>query len=196
MGETASASILASRLDYRVLLNYAQPHFIGSTWSSLTSFSIERNSENPLFTAGTGDLSFQVERLISRKHNTRLQLRYDFNKTILSDLLVPELVLSQDRNVLLSTFSGSLILDKRDKPLDAHRGELATINLGITPTALGSSANYAKLFGQYAFYKPVHSGGVCQQHSGRTGVALCRKLCADEPVVLFRRRHFVAGISD
>jgi outer membrane protein insertion porin family len=157
LGETASASILLSRLDQKALTAYAQPHFIGSDWHSLTSFSLERNSENPLFTAGLGDLAFQVERLISRKRNTRLQLRYDFNKTTLSHLLVPELVLDQDRHVRLSTFSTSLIRDTRDKPLDAHRGDFATLTLGITPTALGSSANFAKLFGQYAFYKPVSS---------------------------------------
>jgi outer membrane protein insertion porin family len=157
LGETASASILLSRLDQRLLTAYAQPHFFGSQWSSLTSFSIERTTENPLFAAGLGDVSFQVERLISRKKNTRLQIRYDFNKTMLSHLLVPELVLPQDRNVRLSTFSTSLIQDTRDKPLDAHRGVFATLNLGITPSALGSSANFAKLFGQYAYYKPFHS---------------------------------------
>jgi len=157
MGETASGSILLSRLDQKVLTTYGQPFFIGSNWTSLTSFSIERNSENPLFTAGLGDLSFQVERLISRKTNTRLQLRYDFNKTDLSHLIVPELVLDQDRHVLLSTVSATLIRDTRDKPLDAHRGMFATVNLGITPTAFGSSANFAKLFAQYAYYKPVHS---------------------------------------
>ena len=157
MGEMANATILLARLDQRALATYTQPHFIGSQWSSLSSFSIERTSENPLFTAGLGDLSFQLERLISHKHNTRLQVRYDFNKTILSHLLVPELVLPQDRNVRLSTFSGTLIQDTRDKPLDAHRGMFATLNLGITPTALGSSANFAKLFGQFAHYKPVRS---------------------------------------
>src|SRR5207302_8961000 len=113
LGETASASILLSRLDQRVLTAYAQPHFIGSQWSSLTSFSVERTTDNPLFTAGLGDLAFQVERLISRKKNTRLQLRYDFNKTILSHLLVSDLVLPQDRNVRLSTLSASLIRDTR-----------------------------------------------------------------------------------
>jgi outer membrane protein assembly factor BamA len=86
-----------------------------------------------------------------------LQLRYNFNKTTLSHLLVPELVLSQDQHVRLSTWSGTLIRDTRDKPLDAHRGSFSTVNLGITPTALGSSANFAKLFGQYAYYKPIHS---------------------------------------
>jgi outer membrane protein insertion porin family len=157
LAEIASASILLSRLDQRGLTTYSQPHFIGSQWHSLTSFSVERNSENPLFTASLGDLSFQLERLISRKSNTRLQLRYDFNKTVLSHLLVPELVLPQDQHVLLSTWSATLIRDTRDKPLDAHRGYFSTINLGITPTAFGSSANFAKLFGQYAYYKPVHS---------------------------------------
>jgi outer membrane protein assembly factor BamA len=143
---------------------------LGSEWGSLTSFSIERTSENPLFTAGLGDLSFQVERLISRKHNTRLQIRYDFNKTILSHLIVPELVLPRDRNVRLSTISGTLIRDTRDKPLDAHRGIFSTLNLGITPTAFGSSANFAKLLGQFAYYKPVQS--LVFANSIRLGLAI------------------------
>jgi outer membrane protein insertion porin family len=157
LAETASASILLSRLDQRVLTTYGQPHFVNSQWSSLYSFSLERTTENPLFAASLGDLSFQLERLLNRKTNTRLQLRYDFNKTILSHLLVDELVLPQDRNVRLSTFSGTLLRDTRDKPLDAHRGSFSTINLGITPVALGSSADFVKLFGQYAFYKQLHS---------------------------------------
>ncbi len=169
MAETAGTSILLSRLDQRFLASYAQPHFIGSNWLSLTSLSIERNSENPLFTAGLGDLSFQVERLISRKTNTRLQLRYNLNRTTLSHLLVPDLVLDRDRHVQLSTLSSSLIRDTRDKPLDAHRGVLGTVNLGITPVALGSSANFAKLFGQYAWYRTVRS--VVFANSVRLGLA-------------------------
>jgi outer membrane protein assembly factor BamA len=157
LGETASASILLSRLDQRLLTTYAQPHFVGSQWSSLTSISLERTTENPLFGANLGDASFQLERLISRKNNTRFQVRYDFNKTILSQLLVPDLVLARDRNVHLSTFSGTLIRDTRDKPLDAHRGTFDNLTLGITPAALGSSASFAKLVGQYAIYKPFHS---------------------------------------
>ena len=157
LAETWTASLLLARLDQRAQTTYTQPHFIGSQWQSLASFSLERNSENPLFTAALGDASFQVERLLSRKTNTRLQLRYDYNKTDLSHILVPELVLDQDRSVRLSTVSGTLIRDTRDKPLDAHKGLFSTIDLGITPTAFGSSANFAKLFTQYAFYKPISS---------------------------------------
>ncbi len=137
--------------------------------SSITSFSIEHTTENPLFGASLGDASVQVEHVISRKKNTRVQLRYDFNKTILSQLLVPELVLPQDRNVLLSTFSSSLIRDTRDHPLDAHRGVFTTLNFGITPTALGSSANFARFFGQFTTYKSFHS--VVFANSIRFGLA-------------------------
>jgi outer membrane protein insertion porin family len=156
-GETVGTSLLLSRLDQKLLATYGQPHFFGTEWQSLTSFSLERTSENPLFTASLGDLAFQVEKVLNHKTNTRLQIRYDFNKTDLSHVIVPDLVLSQDLHVRLSTVSGTFIRDTRDKPLDAHRGSYATVNLGLTPTALGSSANFAKLFGQYAFYKPFHS---------------------------------------
>ena len=95
LGETFAASLLLSRLDQKALTSYAQPHFVGTQWQSVGSFSLERTSENPLYTASLGDLSFQVERLLHHKTNTRLQLRYDFNKTVLSHLLVPDLVLDQ-----------------------------------------------------------------------------------------------------
>jgi len=52
--------------------------------------------------------------------------------------------MERDRKVRLSTMSGALIRDTRDKPLDAHRGVYSTVNLGITPVALGSSANFVR----------------------------------------------------
>ena len=169
LGETAGASLLLSRLDQRVLLTYAQPHFVGSQWASLSSFSVERTTENPLFGATLGDVSFQIERLLDRKTNTRFQIRYDFNKTALSHLLVPALVLPQDLNVHLSTLSGTLLRDTRDKPLDAHRGSFTSLDLGTTPLGLGSSANFAKFTGQFAYYKQLHS--IVFANSVRLGLA-------------------------
>jgi outer membrane protein insertion porin family len=78
-------------------------------------------------------------------------------------------VLPQDTNVHLSTVSATLLRDTRDKPLDAHRGSFSTINLGVTPASLGSSANFAKLTGQYAFYEQLHA--VVFANSIRLGLA-------------------------
>src|SRR6266446_3171729 len=154
LAESASASILVSRLDQRALVTYAQPHFRASSWSSLFSASIERTTENPTFAARLAEGSWQVEKPLNKDKTRRIQLRYRFRRTILSDLLIPGLVLPEDQRVRLSTLSATWIRDTRDKPLDASRGFYQTLDLGITPKALGSSANYARLLGQSSYYKP------------------------------------------
>jgi outer membrane protein insertion porin family len=167
--ETASFSLLASRLDQRAVASYADPNFRLTNWDGLTSLSFERTTENPLFAAQLTDGSFQLERVLNKKTNKRIQFRYEFNHTTLSQLLVPALVEPRDRDVELSTFSGTFIRDTRDKPLDAHHGSFTTVDFGITPTALGSSANFNRLFAQYAFYKPAH--GMVIANSLRLGLA-------------------------
>jgi len=154
LAESASASILISRLDQRALVTYAQPHFRASSWSSLFSASIERTTENPTFAARLAEGSWQVEKPLNKDKTRRIQLRYRFRRTILSNLLIPGLVLPEDQRLRLSTLSATWIRDTRDKPLDASRGFYQTLDLGITPKALGSSANFARLLGQSSYYKP------------------------------------------
>jgi len=154
LAESASASILVSRLDQRALATYTQPHFRSSSWSSLFSASIERTTENPTFAARLAEGSWQLEKPLNKDKTRRIQLRYRFRRTILSDLLIPGLVLPQDQRVRLSTLSATWIRDTRDKPLDASRGFYQTLDLGITPKALGSSVNFARFLGQSSYYRP------------------------------------------
>ncbi|MBV9343061.1 MAG: BamA/TamA family outer membrane protein [Acidobacteria bacterium] len=169
-GETASISLLGARLDQRMLLTYTDPHFRRSeNWQALTSLSAERTTENPLFEARLADASLQFQRYLDRKDTMQLQLRYDFNRTKLTKILVPELVLPADRNVDLSYVSSTLIRDTRDKPLDAHHGVFQTVDLRLVPKAFGSSANFTRLLLQDAYYKPMH--GLVFANSMRLGLA-------------------------
>src|SRR5262249_11481376 len=70
----------------------------------------------------------------------------------------------------LSSVSASYIRDTRDKPLDAHRGIYQTFDMGLTPKAFGSSANFARFLGQTAYYRPVR-GSVVWANSLRLGLA-------------------------
>jgi outer membrane protein insertion porin family len=155
LAESASASLLLSRLDQRALATYSQPSFRGSSWSSLVSASVERSTENPTFEARLAEGSWQFEKPLNKDKTRRIQLRYRFGQTILSDLLIPGLVLPQDQRVRLSTLSATWIRDTRDKPLDSSRGFYQTLDLGITPKALGSSVNFARFLGQTSYYKPL-----------------------------------------
>lgn len=154
LAETASISALLSRLDQRALATFAQPHFGSSSWSSLYSASIERTTENPTFEARLAEGSWQLEKPLNKDKTRRIQLRYRFGRTVLSNLLIPGLVLPQDQRLRLSTVSATWIRDTRDKPLDASRGFYETLDLGITPKALGSNANFARFLGQSSYYKP------------------------------------------
>jgi len=145
LAESLSGSILLARLDQRALATYTQPRFRGSSWSSMFSGSIERTTENPTFTARLAEASWQLEKPLNKDKTRRIQLRYRFRRTVLSNLLIPELVLPQDQRLWLSTLSATWIRDTRDKPLDAHRGFYQTVDLGITPKALGSNANFGRL---------------------------------------------------
>jgi outer membrane protein insertion porin family len=153
--ETASIAVVASRLDQRVSVTYADPHFTGSSWSSLFSVSAERTTENSIYTADLGQASFQVQRPLDAKKTKNLFLRYRFQRTNLSNITIPDLVLPQDQRVRLSTISAELVRDTRDKPLDAHRGFYQTFDFGVTPTALGSSADFVRFLGQTAYYRQV-----------------------------------------
>jgi outer membrane protein insertion porin family len=153
--ETATFSTILSRLDQRGAFTYSDPRLRGSQWSSLFSLSGERTTENPIFTARLGAASFQVQRFLDTRRTKRLVFRYSFQRTDLTNILIPDLVLPQDQRVRLSTVSAEYIRDSRDNPLDAHRGAYQTLDFGVTPSALGSNANFARFLGQNAFYIPV-----------------------------------------
>src|SRR5262249_50035418 len=169
LAETGTISLLVARLDQRLLATYTDPQFRGSQWRTLTSLSAERNTQNPLFAATLGSGSIQFERNLDRAKSTTAQFRYEFTHTSLSEILVPQVVLPEDRHVRLSTLSAAILHDTRDKPLDAHTGRYETLNIGITPRLLGSSASFTRLLGQYAYYRPVH--GIVWANSVRLGLA-------------------------
>ena len=153
--ETATLGLVASRLDQRISFTYADPDLHGSSWSSLFSLSTERTSQNPIFTALLEQTSLQIEKSLDRKRTQKLIGGYSYERTDLSNILIPELVLPQDQRVKLSSFYLRYVRDTRDKLLDAHRGQYQTFTLGVTPEVLGSSSNFARFFGQTAFYKPI-----------------------------------------
>lgn len=155
LGETLTFSALGARLVQRGSASYLDPHFIGTDWSSNLTISGERNSENPIFTSRLGDFGFQLDRSLNSSKTRTLSLRYDYRQTALTNLLIPDLVLPEDRHVRLSTFSGTFSRDTRDEALDAHKGMYQTVELGINPAALGSSVNFARLRIQQAYYKKV-----------------------------------------
>ena len=170
LGETLNFSVLGARLLQRGAASYAQPQFAGSSWASNQSFSVEHNTENPIFSSLLGDLGFQVQKKLDNAGTQTVSLRYGLRRSLITNLLIPDLVPPEDRHVLLSTIAGSYIRDTRDNPLDAHRGIYQTADIDLNPTALGSSVNFARLRAQAAYYRNI-GAGIIWANSFRIGLA-------------------------
>jgi outer membrane protein insertion porin family len=151
-GESLSATAFAGRLDQRVAGYYIDPNFRWSSWGSTISILAERDEENPVYSSQVENGSLQLQRFLDKKKADVFFIRYSFSQTDLTRILIPELVLPQDQHVRLSTIAANLTHDTRDNPLDAHKGTYQTIELDFNSSKLGSSVNFAKLTGQWAYY--------------------------------------------
>ncbi|HJT52580.1 MAG TPA: POTRA domain-containing protein [Candidatus Angelobacter sp.] len=168
--ETINIGVFAARLDQRVNAGWLNPRFWNSSWTSTVSASIERSSENPLFTSRLGRAGIQFQRYLDAKKTKSVYVRYNFSRTNLNNLLDPDLVLPTDQNVRLSTITGSFIRDTRDNPLDAHVGIYESFEVDLNPSALGSNTNFVRFLGQTAYYKSIFTQSVVWANSVRLGV--------------------------
>jgi outer membrane protein assembly factor BamA len=150
----------AGRLDQRVSATYNDPAFRNSSWNSSYLVSFEHDSQNPVFTSRIGTSGLQFQKYVNAKKTDTVFLRYNFQYTDLSGIFpgLEFLVPTADRRVRLSTLSASFVRDTRDNVLDAHKGLYESIELGITPTALGSSANFGRFVGQISHYGNIGHG--------------------------------------
>jgi outer membrane protein assembly factor BamA len=153
--QSLALNALAGRLDQRFSGNWLDPSFWSSAWIATASVSGERSSQNPLFTAQQGQAGLNFQRYLDAKRTKTLYLRYTFAHTNLTNLLTPELVLPEDRNVRLSTLSASYSRDTRDDILDAHKGMYQSVEAYLTPEALGANTNFGRVLGQLAYYAPL-----------------------------------------
>ncbi|HEY2232656.1 MAG TPA: POTRA domain-containing protein [Candidatus Angelobacter sp.] len=155
--ETIKLTAFGGRLDQRGAASWANPTIWNTGWSSTITLSAERTSENPIYTARLGGAGIQFERFLDKNKQKSVIFRYDFSRTTLSNITIPDLVSPQDENVRLSGVSASFTRDSRDNPLDAHKGIYESFQLGVNPAFLGSNTSFGRFLGQTAYYKSLNS---------------------------------------
>jgi outer membrane protein insertion porin family len=155
--ETVKLSAFGGRLDQRGSASWNNPTFWNTGWSSTVTLSAERTSENPIFTARLGGAGWQFQHYLDKNRQKSVIFRYDFRRTNLSNIAIPDLVLPEDRNVRLSSLSASFSRDSRDNSLDAHKGIYESFQVDVNPSFLGSSTSFGRFLGQTAYYKSLTS---------------------------------------
>ena len=168
--ESMTVGGFAGRLDQRAYSNYIIPSFRGSSWSVNTNVLFEHDSENPVFTDLILRYALEFRKPLDAKRTKTVFLRYQLQRTDITQLLIPELVPPGQENVRLSTLSASYIRDTRDNPLDAHKGIYQSYEAGVTATAIGATVNFWRMLGQTAYYKNIGYDNIIWANNIRIGV--------------------------
>ena len=142
--------------EYRVLLNYREPRAFGSTGDLLVSGFVEQVIR-PSFDLFSRGVNAELRRTIGLTMTGSAGYTYGQNRVTngqfqneegpLVDRLFPE--------VTLSTFSGGLVLDTRDDPLEPTRGLLVGVDAEGAFRNLGSEVGFVKASVQGFFFQAL-----------------------------------------
>jgi outer membrane protein assembly factor BamA len=166
--ESLTFSGLASRLLQQGQISFTNPKFRYTSWSATVLLLAEHNSQNPIFTNKDAQATLQFQKPLDAAKTKNVFLRYTYQQTGLTNLLIPELVPPEDQHLRLSTLSANYVRDTRDSTLDAHKGIYQSLEIDLNPTALGSSVNFSRLLGQVAHYRKIR-GNTIWANSVRLG---------------------------
>jgi len=106
------------------------------------------------FTSKREESSAQLTQKLSKANTVRYLFTYrhaSVNDVKISPLLVP--LLSQP--VRVGILAMVFIQDRRDDPLNAHRGIYNTLDLGLAYRGFGSQIDFTKFLGRNATYHPI-----------------------------------------
>lgn len=157
LGHTVSFRGQLSAFQERAVVNYYAPQFTGNDRLNLSFTSLYDNSRDiRTFEAQRIESSIQLGQRLS-KANT-FQYRFTFRRVQIdqSTLAIdPALIPLFSQPVRLGIFSASFIQDKRDDPIDSHRGVYNTVDFGFAASAFGSQSDFFRLLYRNSTYHRV-----------------------------------------
>ena len=146
-----------STLDKQALLTYQWPRFADNNKLSLAITGIYLDSRDVnTYSYKRAEASVQLSERISK--DITIAYQYTFRRVVvdestlkISPLLIP--LLSQP--VRLGLFSAALVQDRRDDPLDSHRGIYNTLDMGVAAKAFGSERSFLRFLARNSTYHPI-----------------------------------------
>ncbi len=152
-GHTIGLQTLISTLEQRAQLTYFAPQFEGNPNLNLQFIGLfDISHDIRTFSARREEGSVQLGQKLSRAYS--LQYRYTFRKVNIlgTPLITPELIPLLAQPVLVGFVSTTFIEDKRDDPIDAHRGTYNSLDLALASNVLGSQTGFGRVVARNSTY--------------------------------------------
>jgi outer membrane protein assembly complex protein YaeT len=156
---TASLGGRISSLQQRGLLSYTAPQFEGHSNLDL-SFSALFDSSRDVrtFSARRWEGSTQLTQRWTRSRSLFYRFAYRRVSVDQATLKIePELIPLLSQPVRVGVLSVSYLDDRRDDPVDSHRGTYNSLDLGTASRIFGSQTNYFRLLARNSTYHRIGS---------------------------------------
>jgi outer membrane protein assembly complex protein YaeT len=191
LGRTISLQTRFSTIEQRALLSYISAQFLGNEDLTLTlSGLFDRSQDIRTFAAQRYEGAVQLAQRLSRANS--VQYRLSFRRVTLKDIVItPELIPLFSQPDRVGMFSTTFIQDRRDDPVNSHRGIYNTIDAGISLKQLGSQTEFTRLLMRNSTYHPIGRDVVLAR---TTQFGWIQRL-AGQPEIPLAERFFAGGAS-
>ena len=157
LGHIVSLQTQVSTLRQRAVASYTAPQFEGHEKLALTfSALFDDSNDVRTFAARRWEGTVQLAQKVSRANT--FQYRYTFRRVTLdpnSLKITPQLIPLLAQPVRVGLIGSTFIQDRRDDPVNSHRGMLNTVDLGYAYKGFGSETDFTRLLVRNATYYPI-----------------------------------------
>src|ERR1019366_1907254 len=157
LGHSFSVRTRVSTLDRRGVLSYNWPRFRNRDRLSLSFTALFQDSRDVrTFSSKREEGSVQLSQRLSKASTVFYRYAYrmvsvDQATLKITEFLIP--LLSQPVRVGIASFAW--ILDRRDDPVEPHKGIYNTVDVGLAEGAFGSQRNFVRFLVRNATYHPI-----------------------------------------
>jgi len=157
LAHSISLRTRVSTLERRALLTYTWPHFHNQDRLNV-SFTGLYEDENDIrtFSYKREEGSAQLSQRISKA--TTLFYRYTYRRVSVDQAtlkITPFLIPLLSQPVRLGLISGGFIQDRRDDPVDPHKGIYTTLDVGLAEHIVGSQRDFLRFLARNSTYHPL-----------------------------------------
>jgi len=155
LGQTLSLNTLVSTIEQRAIVTYLIPRFLGYDKLALTLSGVYDNaSDIRTFHQQREEGSIQLAERLSRQYT--IQYRFTLRHVTISNLVIsPELIPLLSQPVRAGVASVTFIQDRRDDPVNSHRGMYNTLDVGVALPAFASQTDFTKVMFRNTTYHPI-----------------------------------------
>jgi outer membrane protein assembly complex protein YaeT len=146
-----------STLEREALLTYTWPHFRGHDNLTVDITGLYLDSKDVrTFSYKRAEGAMQLQQKVSK--GLTLQYRFTYRGVNIDQAtlkVTPEIIPLLSQPVRLGLLAGSLIQDRRDDPVEPHKGVYTTVELGLAERIFGSQRNFLRFLARNSTYYPL-----------------------------------------